>query len=424
MSVGWIDFSSEHRDKVRTVIDLLKKQGVVDELGIGVIRDSFADRMFPGVSTIQTRAKYFILTALLIHDYTRQPERKKEKQSLEAYLSHWEKWCRIKLAGRYGSEGGVRGIIGISFGERRDRDVLRPPSSVYWNGLRTFGILRTRLSLAEFSRDVSGRRSLKFMLEETNHLKGDDPDAELENGPRIRIPEVDPDYWENLSITLTAEEAEFLRQQITARVPESLLGQILLDEDATKQLLKLRQTATFADMADLPFVRSLKDEELRRTVLHARDFWTILEGAHIRYNWLLQSRFGTADGVAQCDEYWDAWRDESRMFDWSTWDSEFLWRLVEQHGSSVRPATKKFVNGWIKQARAGAEDLEACNNLVIDQERANKTGRARLRPNAKDEHVDGWIGLSELDYRLPQVRTLVEDIQRGESGEADPDAGY
>jgi hypothetical protein len=61
-SVGWIDFSSEHRDKVRTVIDLLKTQGVVDELGIGIIRDSFADRLFPGVSTIQTRAKYFPLT--------------------------------------------------------------------------------------------------------------------------------------------------------------------------------------------------------------------------------------------------------------------------------------------------------------------------------------------------------------------------
>ena len=81
------------------------------------------------------------------------------------------------------------------------------------------------------------------------------------------------------------------------------------------------------------------------------------------------------------------------------------------------------LNGWISQARAGATDLGSCNDLVIDQERANKTSRARLRPNAKDEHVDGWIGLSELDYRLPQVRTLVEDIQRGESGKADPDVG-
>ena len=37
-AVGWIDFSSEHRDMVRTVIDLLKNKGVADELGIGVIR--------------------------------------------------------------------------------------------------------------------------------------------------------------------------------------------------------------------------------------------------------------------------------------------------------------------------------------------------------------------------------------------------
>src|SRR6266540_3474527 len=170
-SVGWIDFSSEHRDKVRTVIDLLKKQGVVDELGIGVIRNSFADRLFPGVSTIQTRAKYFTLTALLIQDYLHQPEPRKEKQTLEEYLAHWEKWCRIKLATRYGSEGEARGIIGITFGERSDRDIQRPPSSVYWNGLKTFGIVRTRLSLGEFSRMAGGRRSLKSVLEETDRNK-------------------------------------------------------------------------------------------------------------------------------------------------------------------------------------------------------------------------------------------------------------
>ena len=422
-SVGWIDFSSEHREKVRTVIDLLKKQGVVDELGIGVIRDSFADRMFPGVSTIQTRAKYFILTALLIHDYDRQPERKKEKQTLEDYLSYWEKWCRIKLAERYGDQGEARGIIGISFGQRRDRDVQRPPSSVYWNGLRTFGILRTRLSLSEFSRDISGNRSLRAILEGTSHLKGDDLDADVDDGPRVRVPEVETNYWENLAITLTATEAEFLRQQITACVPDSLLGQILLDDDATAQIIKLKRNATFADMTELPFVGGLKREELRRTVCHARDFWTILEGAHIRYNWLLQSRFGTPDGVDQCNEYWETWIGELEAFNWSAWDTEFVWQLVEQHGSNVRPSTKKFVNGWIGQTRAGATDLDACDQLVVDQERANKTARARLRPNAKDEHVDGWIGLSELDFRLPQVRTLVEDIQRGESEEADPDVG-
>lgn len=49
-SSGWIDFSSEHSEKVRTVIGLLSAPGVVDELGIVITRDSFADRMFPGFS--------------------------------------------------------------------------------------------------------------------------------------------------------------------------------------------------------------------------------------------------------------------------------------------------------------------------------------------------------------------------------------
>lgn len=422
-SVGWIDFSSEHRDKVRTVIDLLKKQGVVDELGIGVIRDSFADRMFPGVSTIQTRAKYFTLTALLVRDYEQRTERQKEKESLERYLAREEKACRIQLAERYDSEGEARGIIGITFGQRRDRDVQRPPSSIYWNGLRRFGIVRTRLSIPEFSRDVSGRRSLKAILEATDRLKGDDVDAELDDGPRVHVPDVEASYWDDLSITLTSTEAEFLRQQITASVPDSLLGQILLDDEATEQIVKLRRNATFADMTELPFVRRLKREELRKTVCHARDFWQILEGAHIRYNWLLQSRFGAAQGVEECNEYWETWLSQMRDFDWSTWESDFVWQLVDQHGRKVRPFTKKFVNGWISQSRMGAADLRACNELVVDQERANKSARARLRPNVKDEHVVGWIGLAELDYRLPQVRTLVEDIRRAESEEADPDVG-
>ena len=48
------------RDRVKSVIDLLSTPGVIDELGIGVIRDVFSDSLFPGVSRIQTRDKYFL----------------------------------------------------------------------------------------------------------------------------------------------------------------------------------------------------------------------------------------------------------------------------------------------------------------------------------------------------------------------------
>lgn len=46
MQLGWIDFSKEDRQKAFDVINLLSEQGAVDELGIGVIRDAFANYFF------------------------------------------------------------------------------------------------------------------------------------------------------------------------------------------------------------------------------------------------------------------------------------------------------------------------------------------------------------------------------------------
>lgn len=60
MQLGWIDFSKEDRQKAFDVINLLSEQGAVDELGIGVIRDAFANYFFPGTSTIQTTDKDII----------------------------------------------------------------------------------------------------------------------------------------------------------------------------------------------------------------------------------------------------------------------------------------------------------------------------------------------------------------------------
>ena len=59
MKLGWVDFSREARKRAVEALDALEEKDAVDELGVGVLRDAFADAMFPGTSTIQTRAKYF-----------------------------------------------------------------------------------------------------------------------------------------------------------------------------------------------------------------------------------------------------------------------------------------------------------------------------------------------------------------------------
>ena len=61
MEIGWIDFSRNERSKVLNVLASLGERGTLDELGISPIRDGFAELFFPGTSTLQTKAKYFLI---------------------------------------------------------------------------------------------------------------------------------------------------------------------------------------------------------------------------------------------------------------------------------------------------------------------------------------------------------------------------
>ena len=56
--LAWIDFDQADRDRTRRIMDLFGQEDSRDELGLGSVRDSLADLMFPGTSTIQTRLRY------------------------------------------------------------------------------------------------------------------------------------------------------------------------------------------------------------------------------------------------------------------------------------------------------------------------------------------------------------------------------
>ena len=96
MQLGWIDFSKEDRQKALDVINLLSEQGAVDELGIGIIRDAFANYFFPGTSTIQTRAKYFLIVPYVLREAVDGRYGKDANRVLRA-IDSVEKDCGIRL---------------------------------------------------------------------------------------------------------------------------------------------------------------------------------------------------------------------------------------------------------------------------------------------------------------------------------------
>lgn len=59
-SLTWIDHDPTARERALRILSLFQEKESRDELGLGAIRDSFADALFPGTSTIQTRLRYML----------------------------------------------------------------------------------------------------------------------------------------------------------------------------------------------------------------------------------------------------------------------------------------------------------------------------------------------------------------------------
>ena len=68
----WLDYSEVERRRMLDVIDLFGEKTTRDELGIGGVRDAFADLLFPGTTTIQATAKYFLFVPWMYNEGSEQ----------------------------------------------------------------------------------------------------------------------------------------------------------------------------------------------------------------------------------------------------------------------------------------------------------------------------------------------------------------
>ena len=59
-TLTWVDLTASDRDKMRRVLDLFNEKGTLDEMGLGSLRDTVSDALFPGTSYIQTRLRYVL----------------------------------------------------------------------------------------------------------------------------------------------------------------------------------------------------------------------------------------------------------------------------------------------------------------------------------------------------------------------------
>jgi hypothetical protein len=97
MQIGWVDYSEKQRQLSLQVLSALKETTAVDEIGIGIARDAFADFFFPSTSTLHTRAKYMFIVPYALRDLERDHDPGKDSKTLRREFDDTEKRIAIQL---------------------------------------------------------------------------------------------------------------------------------------------------------------------------------------------------------------------------------------------------------------------------------------------------------------------------------------
>jgi hypothetical protein len=271
--------------------------------------------------------------------------------------------------------------------------------------LKLFRIIKTSLSLTEYIAKHDKQEIFIDLLEVTEDEKGDDRDAGYDDAFCISLPDNNKDWDKKLSIGLEYEEAGFLRDKIIDNHSDKLIGQVLKDKKLMGVFVKI---GNFRDMCDV-FSEKAIQKETKTYLKLAKDFDEIIHGAHIRYNCLLQGKFGTDAKLDEFSKMWSEWWRQITTDDGLI--REFDENLLIELSTTLKSFTRTFVQNWVDGIRK-SNSTEFFDRLVTDQEKANKGGKARLRAGVT-ERVSDWIGIDGLSYRFPVARTIVNDIKQG-----------
>jgi len=390
-SLAWIDFDEAERQRAQRIMALFQERESRDELGLGAIRDSIADHLFPGTSTIQTRLRYMLFIPWLFRTL-------EGRDVPESQLRTEARALEIRLADALKAGGESNGIIGRDAGPR----LQRLPSSVYWAGLGAWGI---RLFPGSIDSLFISLRGLK-----RPRVSSDSEDAAA--GLRAAaiwnpaLPQAPNGLLDCAAFSLTADEAQFIIDRLVATQPAALLTMLARDGiDA-----ECDHIWTHPHLASFP-------ADARRLVRHGEIFSHVMHGAALLYNLALSELRGRDDWVADYRERIAAWAAELDLSVVRNWSLDDFWDAVEHPAHSIRPAAKRFVAQWLELVVDGTTQIAsapAARQLVEERERRLKTSQSRYTNHAVRDRWTGASGVDRLNFRWNQARSHLRDLAHAE----------
>lgn len=400
----WLDYSERERRKMLDIVDLFREHDTRDELGLGSVRDTFADLFFPGTSTVMTRARYFLLVPWIYQRLERQ-------HISSGQIADKGRRAETDLIDAIQQSDDSEGNIGTLAGHA----LVRLPSNIYWQGMGVWGIRIFRGSQAQYHRSLD-RHYIQLVRHGARLSERDNEhdDLVVPNWHAGLIAPA-PGFPKECSLSLTHREAAYLAERIRLSSSDSLLAELVARGQRSGNVPFVWQ---YPHLAALP-------SALRELLDHAQNFSEVMHGASLLYNLILAEQAGRTDGVTTYCQWFGEWAKllSKRSHAFASWKRDRFWELIHSANSRVTTPTRDFINAWWDLALGGdapsLREKPSARSLIRDRERRLKKNLARIDNPRAQELWQGSSGTAQLDFRWRITQQLLGDIFDGlESSDA------
>lgn len=388
MKLGYIHTNKKEQEQVLQVVKMLSESVALDELGIGRIRDSFADLMFPGISTLQKHMKYFSLMPQLYKKATEK--RYNHLSEVHAEIIRLE---RIMTKNLYEGSKDKRGITGSEvIGKNSNNYVKYDPSYIYNSGLQTFEILRNPQLFELIYATSEHIHSQPQKYKSNNEDDNDDTNDREGLYQFCSFPIVDYDFTQSCSTTLTPEDKTFIIDHILkAKACQGTLLRFIVEHE------------------DLPLANSfpgveshLLPEELKLVQRKAQEFANFIYIIHLRYNCIYSKMNGKEIDTKMLDKF----HQELAEYKKSSIHIETTLDIVNLRENS----SKSFCREAEEYLLSGNfTDLDDC---IIRRERRVKGSRRKIGNPSYTYDPKYPVHNYKLTYRWETVKAFAEELRK------------
>lgn len=376
---------------MQEAVELFREQGTLDDLGLGSVRDAFANLLFPATSVLHTRARYFLFIPWIYRTLEREGASSRD-------VAARARRSEIRLIGALHAGGATRGVIG----QRAGADLKQLPSEAYWSALRRLGFCLFYGTQDQYHRSFDEYRVLHRGAARV--AEDEDPVASIRRNWHPTLDALageSPGFLDRATFDLTSDEGAFIRE--------------LFLRQASGSFLSFLTSSGSPSSVDAPWLHPRMSQAPRKVVHQlelAQIFSEVMHGAALVYNLMLAQRRQfdlLADELGGLVVAWaDAVDLSAANFDWD----EF-WLVAYEGNPGITMPTRTFVERWFACTLALGADVASdatSRQLVERRERQTKNTQARL---ANPRRLETWtapVGMARLNYRWPVVQDIVNDV--------------